>query len=83
MIVAVGCHQGGFRRKSRGVRELEQAGVQCPGPRVVGVEAAAESIKVFLNAHFSNAGRHAHRVGKIRGIEADARFGKFDRPVAH
>lgn len=60
--------------------EDDDLNVLCLGARVIGVEAAAEAIRAFLRARFSNAERHARRVGKIRAIEADARAGKFDRP---
>lgn len=61
--------------------EDDDMNVLCLGARVIGAEAAAEAIRAFLNARFSNAERHARRVGKIRAIEAEARAGKFDRPV--
>lgn len=60
--------------------EDDDLNVLCLGARVIGVEAAAEAIRAFMNARFSNAERHARRLGKIRAIEADARVGKFDRP---
>ena len=60
--------------------EDDDLNVLCLGARVIGVEAAAECIRAFLAARFSNAERHVRRVGKIRAIEADARAGKFDHP---
>ncbi len=60
--------------------EDDDLNVLCLGARVIGVEAAAEAIRAFLGARFSNAERHARRVAKIRAIEADARAGKFDVP---
>ncbi len=62
--------------------EDDDMNVLCLGARVIGVEAAAEAIRAFLSARFSNAERHARRVGKIRAIEADARAGKFDQTDA-
>jgi ribose 5-phosphate isomerase B len=58
--------------------EDDDMNVLCLGARVIGVEAAAESIRAFLHARFSHAERHERRVGKIRAIEVDARAGKFD-----
>ena len=60
--------------------EDDDLNVLCLGARVIGVEAAAEALRAFLAARFSNAERHNRRVGKIRAIEADARAGKFDVP---
>lgn len=59
--------------------EDDDLNVLCLGARVIGEEAAAESLRAFLGARFSHAERHARRVGKIAAIEADARAGKFDR----
>jgi ribose 5-phosphate isomerase B len=59
--------------------EDDDLNVLCLGARVIGVEAAAESLRAFMNARFSNAERHRRRVGKIQAIEDDARAGKFDR----
>jgi ribose 5-phosphate isomerase B len=59
--------------------EDDDLNVLCLGARVIGEEAAAESLRAFLAARFSHAERHVRRVGKIAAIEADARAGKFDR----
>ena len=59
--------------------EDDDLNVLCLGARVIGVEAAAEAVRAFMTARFSNLERHARRVGKIRAIEADARAGMFDR----
>jgi ribose 5-phosphate isomerase B len=59
--------------------EDDDMNVLCLGARVIGVEAAAECIRAFLGARFSNVERHARRLAKVRAIEADARAGKFDR----
>lgn len=61
--------------------EDDDLNVLCLGARVIGVEAAAEALRAFLAARFSNAERHARRVGKIRAMEVDARAGKFDVPA--
>jgi ribose 5-phosphate isomerase B len=51
--------------------EDDDANVVCLGARVVGPSLAAEVVRTFLNAKFSGAERHARRVGKIAGIEAE------------
>ena len=61
--------------------EDDDLNVLCLGARVIGEEAAAESLRAFLAARFSYAERHIRRVGKIKVIELDARAGKFDRPA--
>jgi ribose 5-phosphate isomerase B len=61
--------------------EDDDLNVLCLGARVIGVETAAEVIRSFLAARFSNAERHARRVAKIRAIEVEARAGAFDRPA--
>lgn len=59
--------------------EDDDLNVLCLGARVIGVEAAAEALRAFMAARFSDAERHRRRVGKIHAIEDDARAGKFDR----
>lgn len=63
--------------------EDDDLNVLCLGARVIGVEAAAEALRAFLAARYSNAERHARRVAKIVAIEADARAGVFDRSPTH
>jgi ribose 5-phosphate isomerase B len=58
--------------------EDDDLNVLCLGARVIGPEVAAESIRAFLAARFSNADRHRRRVGKIREIELDAARGRFE-----
>jgi ribose 5-phosphate isomerase B len=58
--------------------EDDDLNVLCLGARVIGPEVAAESIRAFLAATFSNADRHRRRVGKIRQIELDAASGRFE-----
>ena len=60
--------------------EDDDLNVLCLGARVIGVETAAEALRAFLGARFSNAERHCRRVAKIRAIEEDARAGRFDTP---
>jgi ribose 5-phosphate isomerase B len=43
--------------------------VMCMGARVVGPELAAELVRSYLNAKFSNLDRHRRRVGKIEQFE--------------
>jgi ribose 5-phosphate isomerase B len=76
-IRAALCHDTFSARQ--GVED-DDMNVLCLGARVVGPEVAAESIRAFLRARFSDAERHARRVGKIAAIERDARAGHFDLP---
>jgi ribose 5-phosphate isomerase B len=62
--------------------EDDDLNVLCLGARVIGVELAAEALRAFLAARFSNAERHCRRVAKIRAIEQDARAGRFDMPAS-
>lgn len=59
--------------------EDDDLNVLCLGARVIGVEAAAEALRAFLAARFSNAERHRRRLEKILAIEREARAGAFDR----
>jgi len=60
--------------------EDDDLNVLCLGERVVGAEVAADAIRAFLGATFSDAERHRRRVGKISAIEAAARSGAYDSP---
>ena len=60
--------------------EDDDLNVLCVGARVIGTELAKEVIRAFLAARFSDADRHARRLGKIKAIETDAREGLFDEP---
>jgi ribose 5-phosphate isomerase B len=60
--------------------EDDDLNVLCVGARVIGTELAKEVIRAFLGARFSDADRHARRLGKIKAIETDAREGLFDEP---
>lgn len=50
--------------------EHDDMNVLCLGARIIGPEAAAEVVRAFLGATFSNEERHKRRVGLIRAIEA-------------
>src|SRR6185503_3886547 len=45
--------------------------VMCLGARVVGPELAAELVRSYLNAKFSNLDRHRRRVGKVEQFEVE------------
>ncbi len=49
--------------------EDDDCNVLCLGARVIGPEAAADIVKIFLGAKFSGAERHRRRVGKIAMLE--------------
>jgi len=49
--------------------EDDDMSVLCLGARVIGGELAAEIVKTFLAAKFSNAPRHRRRLKKVRAIE--------------
>jgi len=58
--------------------EDDDMNVVCLGARVIGPSLAAEVIRAFLAAKFSNAERHVRRLHKVMQIEADARAGAFE-----
>jgi ribose 5-phosphate isomerase B len=49
--------------------EDEDVSVLCLGARVVGPEVAAELVRTYLNAQFSDVERHRRRVAKIEQFE--------------
>lgn len=49
--------------------EDDNMNILCLGARVVGVELAAELVRVFVAARFSGAERHRRRLGKIAALE--------------
>lgn len=49
--------------------EDDDVNVLCLGARVIGSELAAEVIRAFLGARFSNAERHVRRRDKVTAIE--------------
>ena len=59
--------------------EDDDMNVLCLGARAIGPETAAEALRAFLGASFSEAERHRRRLEKICAIERDARAGVFDR----
>ncbi len=59
--------------------EDDDMNVLCLGARVIGPSLAAEVLRAFLAAKFSNAERHVRRLNKVKQIEADARAGVFDQ----
>ncbi len=50
--------------------EHDDMNVLCLGARIIGPEIAAEIVRAFLGAAFSNEDRHKRRVGMIRDIES-------------
>lgn len=58
--------------------EDDDMNVLCLGARVVGPALAAEVLRAFAAARFSNAERHVRRLNKVKAIEEDARRGVFD-----
>ncbi len=50
--------------------EHDDMNVLCLGARIIGPETAAEIVRAFLGATFSNEERHKRRVGQIHDIEA-------------
>ena len=51
--------------------------VLCLGARIIGEEVAAELVRAFVNANFTNEERHVRRLKKLLEIEHDALAGKF------
>ena len=58
--------------------EDDDMNVLCLGARVIGPALAAEVLRAFAAAAFSNAERHVRRLNKVKAIEEDARRGSFD-----
>jgi ribose 5-phosphate isomerase B len=65
-IRACMCHDSFSARQ--GVED-DDMNVLCLGARVVGEELAAELVRAFLEARFSNAERHRRRVEKVEAME--------------
>ncbi|HVA64976.1 MAG TPA: ribose 5-phosphate isomerase B [Terriglobales bacterium] len=65
-IRAAVCHDCFAARQ--GVED-DDANVLCLGARVVGSELAADLVRVFLKARFSQAERHRRRLEKVRILE--------------
>jgi len=49
--------------------EDDAMNVLCLGARIIGPRLAEEVVAAFLNARFSNAGRHRKRLQKVKDIE--------------
>jgi ribose 5-phosphate isomerase B len=58
--------------------EDDDMNVLCLGARVIGPALAAEVLRAFMGARFSNAERHLRRLNKVKAIEEDARRGVYD-----
>jgi ribose 5-phosphate isomerase B len=56
--------------------EDDDVNVLCLGARIIGVELAADVIKAWLGARFSNAERHKRRLNKVLAIEKEFSGGK-------
>ena len=52
--------------------EHDDMNVLCLGARVIGLSLAMELARAFLNARFSNEGRHRRRLEKVLTIERQA-----------
>jgi ribose 5-phosphate isomerase B len=67
-IRACMCHDSFSARQ--GVED-DDMNVLCLGARVIGEELAAELLRDFLAARFSDAERHHRRVGKVLAMERE------------
>ena len=65
-IRAALCHDSFSARQ--GVED-DNMNLLCLGARVIGVELAADLVRVFLRSRFSGAERHRRRLGKIAAME--------------
>ena len=59
--------------------EDDELNVLCLGARVIGPSLAAEVMRAFLAARFSNLERHVRRLNKVKQIEADALSGALNQ----
>jgi ribose 5-phosphate isomerase B len=59
--------------------EDDDLNVLCLGARVIGPSLAAEVMRAFLAARFSNLERHVRRLNKVKQIEADALTGAWNQ----
>jgi ribose 5-phosphate isomerase B len=59
--------------------EDDDLNVLCLGARVIGPSLAAEVMRAFLAARFSNLERHVRRLNKVKKIEADALSGAWNQ----
>src|SRR5579864_8854766 len=51
--------------------EHDGVNVLCLGARVIGPEVAAELVRTYLSAHFSDIERHRRRVAKVEQFEEE------------
>ena len=66
-VRAAVCHDTFSARQ--GVED-DDMNVLCLGARAIGPELALDVIRSWLGATFSNAERHARRLGKVKALEA-------------
>jgi len=59
--------------------EDDDMNVLCLGARVIGPSLAAEVMRAFLAARFSNLERHVRRLNKVKQIESDALNGAWNQ----
>ena len=59
--------------------EHDDMNVLCVGERVIGVEAAREVVRSFVEARFTGEARHVRRLGKLSSLES--RYWRRDRKV--
>ncbi|MDQ6891444.1 MAG: ribose 5-phosphate isomerase B [Acidobacteriota bacterium] len=59
--------------------EDDDLNVLCLGARVIGPSLAAEVMRAFLAARFSNLERHVRRLNKVKQIETDALSGAWNQ----
>lgn len=62
--------------------EDDDMNVICLGARVIGPSLAAEVMRAFLRAQFSNLERHVRRLNKVKKIEADALSGALKEDLS-
>jgi ribose 5-phosphate isomerase B len=66
-VRAATCHDTFSARQ--GVED-DDMNVLCLGARVIGDQLAIEIVRAWESARFSNAERHARRLGKVNALEA-------------
>jgi ribose 5-phosphate isomerase B len=85
LVCGSGAGAGIAANKMRGIRaalahdtytahqmvEHDNANVCCLGARVIGPELAAEIVKVFVEARFTNEERHVRRLAKVATMEEE------------
>ena len=76
LVRAALCHDTFSARQ--GVED-DDLNVLCLGARVIGPSLAAEVLRAFLAARFSNLERHVRRLNKVKRIESDALSGALNQ----